>query len=448
MQINFKSNDIWLLVIVALMALGANLPDAIIGHAVDRNLLLVALVVTVFISLFRYLKFMLFLTVSVLAIGANLPEQLAKQLGLSQTAFIVASGILVVVALVYKLYDYRKSNDEAAEEYGYEETVGPEIFVSQLRDTIESRNYVLSAIMSGDFATLHQLLVSDVEVNFSQDGRIPIFLAVEKGNSDIVLLLLIHGAKLKIKNQYGLTPTDIALKLRFARIAKILHYAETQNMAIQNRATYSSQITRKVAVVFADICGSTSLYDLLGNEAALNMVTRTLNLLKQETAKHKGTLIKTIGDEVMCTFPNALLAVQAARAMHISIDAEKPGGELPVSVRIGIHFGEVILKANDVFGDTVNVAGRIASITRARQIVTSQAVINALPIEYKDKIVPINRTSVRGKKDSLAMFQVLWETVDSVHERVGVATERRRRVVNEQASDNLQSDQSSAKATF
>jgi class 3 adenylate cyclase len=134
--------------------------------------------------------------------------------------------------------------------------------------------------------------------------------------------------------------------------------------------------------------------------------------------------------------------------MHISIDAEKPGGELPVSVRIGIHFGEVILKANDVFGDTVNVAGRIASITRARQIVTSQAVINALPIEYKDKIVPINRTSVRGKKDSLAMFQVLWETVDSVHERVGVATERRRRVVNEQASDNLQSDQSSAKAIF
>jgi class 3 adenylate cyclase len=444
MQINFKSNDIWLLIIVALMALGANLPGEIVGNVVDRNLLLVALVVTVIISLFRYLKFMLFLTVSVLAIGANLPEQLATQLGLSQTAFIVASGILVAIALLYKLYDHRKTKLEAAEEYGYEETVEPELFVSHLRDTIESRNYVLSAIMNGDFATLHQLLVSDVEVNFSQDGRIPIFLAVEKGNSDIVLLLLIHGAKLKIKNQFGLTPTDTALKLRFARIAKILHYAETQNMAIQNRATYSSQITRKVAVLFADICGSTALYDQLGNEAALNMVTRTLNLLKQETAKHKGILIKTIGDEVMCTFPNALLAVQAARAMHISLDTEKPGGELPVAVRIGIHFGEVILKANDVFGDTVNVAGRIASITRARQIVTSQEVINALPLEFRDKIVPITRTSVRGKKDALTMYQLLWESVDSVAERVGDATERRRRAVKEQASDIRQSDQEQA----
>jgi class 3 adenylate cyclase len=272
---------------------------------------------------------------------------------------------------------------------------------------------------------LHQLLVSDVEVNFSQDGRIPIFLAVEKGNADVVLLLLLHGAKLKIKNQFGMTPTDLALKLRFARIAKILHYAETQNMAIQNRAIYSSQMTRKMAVMFADICGSTALYEQLGNEAALNMVTRTLNLVKQEVAKHKGTLIKTIGDEVMCTFPNASLAAEAARDMHFAIDTGKPGGEQAIALRIGIHFGEVILKANDVFGDTVNVAARIASITRARQTMTSQEVIDVLPDEFYDKIIPITRASFRGKLDAIAVFQLLWETGDSASTRIGDATARR-----------------------
>jgi class 3 adenylate cyclase len=92
----------------------------------------------------------------------------------------------------------------------------------------------------------------------------------------------------------------------------------------------------------------------------------------------------------------------------------------------------------------VNVAGRIASITRARQIVTSQEVINALPLEFRDKIVPITRTSVRGKKDALTMYQLLWESVDSVAERVGDATERRRRAVKEQASDIRQSDQEQA----
>jgi hypothetical protein len=310
MQFNIKSSEIWLLLVVSLMALAANLPANMLGNGVDRNLLLIALAVTVFISLFRYLKLMLFITVSVLAIGANLPDQLAAQLGISRTVMIVASGVLVILALMYKLYHQRKLEGNAADENEYEATAEPAA-VSHLRDTIDSRLSVISAIMNGDFAALHQLLVSDVEVNFSQDGQIPIFLATEKGNVDIVLLLLIHGAKLRIKNQHGLTPTDFALKLRFARIAKILHYAEAQNMSIQNRAVYSSQQTRMMAVLFADICGSTALYDQLGNEAALNMITRTLNLLKQEVARHQGTLIKTIGDEIMCTFPNALRAAQA-----------------------------------------------------------------------------------------------------------------------------------------
>ncbi|MDP1634795.1 MAG: adenylate/guanylate cyclase domain-containing protein, partial [Gallionellaceae bacterium] len=419
MQFRIKSNDVWLLLIVSLMALGANLPASIVGNVIDRNLLLIALVATVFISLFRYLKFMLFLTVSVLAIGANLPDQLATQLGISRTALIVASGVLVVMALLYKFYDRRKSENAAEDERKLESTAEIPVAVSHMRDSIDSRFSILSAILNGDFAALHQLLISDVEVNFSQDGRIPLFLAIERGNVDIVLLLLIHGAKLRVKNQYGMTPTDYALKLRFSRIAKILHYAETQNMAIQNRAVYSSHQTRKMAVLFADICGSTALYEKLGNETALNMITRTLNLLKQEVARHKGTMIKTIGDEIMCTFPNALRAAQAARAMHAILETEKPGGEYQIAVRIGLHFGDVILKANDVFGDTVNVAARIASITRAHQTLTTQDVIDALPADSDHTAIPIARASLRGKQETMAVYQLLWEPEDSASGRIG-----------------------------
>lgn len=425
MQFNIKSSEVWLLLIVSLMALGANLPANMLGNGVDRELLLIALAVTVFISLFRYLKLMLFITVSVMAIGANLPDQLAGQLGISRTAMIVACGVLVVMSLLYKLYYQRKPESEAADEHESESTTEVPVSVSHLRDSIDSRFSILAAIINGDFAALHQLLISDVEVNFSQDGHIPLFLAIEKGNADIVLLLLTHGAKLRIKNQIGMTPTDLALKFRFARIAKILHYAETQNMSIQNRAVYSSQQTRKMAVLFADICGSTALYDQLGNEAALNMITGTLNLLKQEVAIHKGTLIKTIGDEIMCTFPNALRAAQAARAMHLVLDAKKPGGEHPIAVRIGLHFGDVILKANDVFGDTVNVAARIASITRARQTLTTQELIDALPADFGHKAVPIARASFRGKQDTLEVFQLLWEPEDSASQRIGDSALRR-----------------------
>lgn len=416
------------------MALCANLPAELIGNVVERDVLLVALVVTVFISLFRYLRLMLFLTVSVLAIGANLPDQLANQLGFSRTALIIASGVLVALSLLYKLYYQRKAKKAAPDENGFEDTVEVPVAVSHFRDTFESRFSVLSAIVKGDFAALHQLLISDVEVNFSQDGHIPIFLAVEKGGIDIVLLLLMHGAKLRIKNQHGLTPIDLAMKLRFSRIAKILHYADTQNMAIQNRAVYSAQQTRKMAVLFADICGSTAMYDQLGNEAALNMITRTLNLLKQEVATHKGILIKTIGDEIMCTFPNAQRAAQAARAMHLAVEANKPGGDHPIAIRIGLHFGDVILKANDVFGDTVNVAARIASITRARQTMTTREVINALPADLGHKAVSITRASFRGKQDALEVFQLLWQPEDSASIRIGDSSLRNQKINLEQSS--------------
>lgn len=437
MQFNIKNSEVWLLLIVSLMALGANLPANMIGPGVDRNLLLIALVVTVFISLFRYLKLMLFITVSVLAIGANLPDQLATQLGISRAAMIVASGVLVVVALMNKLYHQRKPASVPADETGDEATLE----VSHFRDTLDSRISVISAVLNGDFAALHQLLLSDVEVNFSQDGQIPIFLAIEKGNIDIVLLLLIHGATIRIKNQDGLTPTDFARKLRFTRIAKTLHYAETQNMAIQNRAVYASQQKRKMAVLFADICGSTAMYDQLGNEAALNMITRTLHLLKHEVARHKGTMIKTIGDEIMCTFPNALQAAQAARAMHHVVGVEKPGGEHPVAVRIGLHFGEVILKANDVFGDTVNIAARIASITRARQTMTTQEVIDALPADLGHKALPIARASFRGKQDAREVFQLIWEPKDSLSSRIGDSTSRKLKAIGNRLSGNLSGTQ-------
>jgi len=170
-QIRFTNREVAILVIVSLMALAANLPDGAIGNVIDRNLLLVTLVATVVISLFRYLKFMLFLTVSVLAIGANLPEHLANQLGISQTAMIVASGMLVCVALLNKMYHLRpfrklRRKSKVAD--------NPKV------DTIDSRSDLLTAIVNGDFVSLHQALISGVEINFRQNGDIPLFLAIEK----------------------------------------------------------------------------------------------------------------------------------------------------------------------------------------------------------------------------------------------------------------------------
>ena len=411
-----KNSDVVILLIVSLMALTANLPEGAVGHVIDRNLLLITLVATVVISLFRYLKLMLFITVSVLAIGANLPDQLASQLGISQLAMVVASGVLVIMALLYKIYHARLLENNGNQS---------EVTINSKNDTIGSRNHVIVAILSGNVAALHQLLISDVEINFSQQGAIPLFLAIGKGYPDIVLLLLSHGAILRVKNKDGQTPIEFALQREEMRIAEIIHYASRQDLSAQSKSGSRVQRKGKMVVLFADICGSTALYDKLGDETALHVISQTLNILTQEVAAHKGAVIKTIGDEIMCTFPSIATAAKAACAMHFAIDAQRPGGDHSIFVRIGFHYGEVILKANDVFGDTVNIAARIASITRARQIMTTQTVIDSLPSGFVDKVRPVLRSELRGKQDSFAVFQILWEPENTLSCRIGQAVFRK-----------------------
>ena len=238
MQLHIKNRELIILIVVSLMAFMANLPQDLIGHVVDQNMLLVALTVTVFISLFRYLRLMLFITVSILAIGANLPDQLAAQLGISQLAMIVASGGARVGCLAIQavpLEPQEKSVDTQDEA------------VFARHDTINSRNDVITAILDGNLAALHQLLLSDVEINFSQGGHIPLFLAIEKGHSDIVLLLLFYGAKIRVRNKEGQTPLEFALLRNDMRIAEIIHYASRQNLAVQRNPLFSDRQTNKVA---------------------------------------------------------------------------------------------------------------------------------------------------------------------------------------------------------
>ena len=410
MQIRISNNEVFILLIVSLMALAANLPEGMLGNIVDRNTLLITLVVTVVISLFRYLRFMLFLTVSVLAIGANLPDQLAHQLGISQPVMIVSSGVLVCVALLYKMYHQRVLRSH---KYRRKEPVATRI------DTIDTRADVVTAIRNGDFASLHQSLISGVEVNFRQNGDIPIFLAIENGFPDLVLLLLTYGASVRVKNKEGKTPIEFALLHEEMRIAEIIRYASRRSLAVQNKVMVPASRKSKMVILFADISGSTALYDRLGNDAALHVISHTLNILTQEVAAHKGTLIKTIGDEIMCSFPSIIQATQAAGAMQRAIDARKPGGEYPIFVRIGFHYGEVIYKDNDVFGDAVNIAARVTAVTRARQIMTTKAVVDALPQGFEDRIRPVMRAAFRGKQDSFAIFQIVWEPEGTLFGRVG-----------------------------
>ena len=160
------------------------------------------------------------------------------------------------------------------------------------------------------------------------------------------------------------------------------------------------------------------MYGRLGDEQARHLLASCLSVMTREVVRHHGTLVKSIGDEILCTFPLPGQALLAAKAMQVAVDGVHPKGEV-ISIRVGFHYGDVILEAGDVYGDTVNVAARVASITRARQIMTTRAAADALPPELRNKVQQIMRAEFRGKQEALDVFQAVWEQDGSMTTRIG-----------------------------
>ena len=186
-----------------------------------------------------------------------------------------------------------------------------------------------------------------------------------------------------------------------------------------------SQHIEKLAVLFADICGSTALYDKLGDNMARRLIAQCIAKMAVEIAAHSGTLIKTIGDEVMCIFPRVEDAMNAACAMQRTVEHTDFESSVPMHIRVGFNYGEVIREGGDVFGDTVNVAARVAAITRASQIMTTQAAVNALPPDLRERTRQIMRTEFKGKQEQFDISIVIWEMDDMMSTRIGTPVFRK-----------------------
>jgi class 3 adenylate cyclase len=172
----------------------------------------------------------------------------------------------------------------------------------------------------------------------------------------------------------------------------------------------------KLSIVFADIAGSTRLYELLGDAQARALIADCLGILSEQTARYGGKVIKTIGDELMSTFPCADPAVEAAMAMQDAVVHELPrrnsATPADMAVRIGLHHGPAILDDGDVFGDAVNVAARMAAAAKGRQIITTRETAEGLGISLRSTTRHLDRIAVRGKIDDIDIYEVIWQADD------------------------------------
>ena len=180
-----------------------------------------------------------------------------------------------------------------------------------------------------------------------------------------------------------------------------------------------SKAERNLCVLFADVSGSTRLYEKLGDKEALHAVERCLNRMTRATEQFKGRVVKTIGDEVMAVFDSAEAGMDAACSMQQRVDDLPPVSGIKLAIRIGFHFGPAIEDAKDVFGDTVNTAARMAGLAKAGQIITTAETVGALPTLLQQSTREIDALSVKGKAEDVRVCEVLWQESDDLTMKSG-----------------------------
>ena len=128
----------------------------------------------------------------------------------------------------------------------------------------------------------------------------------------------------------------------------------------------------QLAVAFTDLVGSTELYERIGDARAFALVQEHWRAATRIASSYRGAIIKTLGDGLLMSFPTAGDAIGASLEMMAHVAALGAGEHIPMALRAGVHEGPVYLVRGhdraDLFGRTVNLASRLATVGGGQQI--------------------------------------------------------------------------------
>jgi adenylate cyclase len=186
-----------------------------------------------------------------------------------------------------------------------------------------------------------------------------------------------------------------------------------------------SAIQRR-AVVFADLRGSTSLYELVGNEIASEVVTETVDSIARRVPATGGVLVKTLGDGLMAVFPSPPQAVECADQMHEELDvvmarraAITGFGEARLQLQVCVALGETVEVSGDFFGDAVNVAARLLDHAGDNETLVTADVLRALPMEQRTLFRRLDRVRLRGRVEPVEVHILSRRGLDTAPTLVG-----------------------------
>ncbi len=191
-------------------------------------------------------------------------------------------------------------------------------------------------------------------------------------------------------------------------------------------ALFKNKFTKKITVMFTDLKGSTSITEKKGDMSGRILIKRHNAIVFPCIEKHNGNLVKTMGDGTMSYFENAQNAVRSAIAIQKAVDEENTTKEeeTPILVRIGINTGKGIVEKNDIYGDVVNVASRLESISNPSEIYISESTYEAFDDETELYCRYVKTANLKGKEKGARVYKAFWDPADIEADKKAVPEER------------------------
>jgi serine/threonine-protein kinase len=185
---------------------------------------------------------------------------------------------------------------------------------------------------------------------------------------------------------------------------------EASDLEVTDETKSLAGSMERSTLLFSDIVGITAFFEQNGDIAGRKRIERHNQLLFPVIRKLGGTVLKTIGDAIMASFPDEDEAVAAAIRMQQALEAfnDRVAHDVDrISIRIGINTGETILEYGDAYGDAVNVAARVCAKAEGEQILISEDTWRELT-RNRDIVNPHSRVALKGKRGMFQLYQVDW----------------------------------------
>ncbi|MGZ8252943.1 MAG: FHA domain-containing protein [Methylophilaceae bacterium] len=168
----------------------------------------------------------------------------------------------------------------------------------------------------------------------------------------------------------------------------------------------------KLTVVFADLTGSTGVFESLGNIKATQAITRLTQWISQTCETHGGRVVKSLGDGVLILFQESCNAVDAGielQQVHQNRIRKWPE-PLRMRLQVGMARGDIVEQDGDCYGDAVNVASRLSDISGPEQILVSDTVIQQLPDSSIVRSRCMGPMAIRGRTESCVVHRIEWQS--------------------------------------